>query len=363
MAGARFAGLTRSGGPFVAVLVVTGIVVALVTEFLTQSAPVPGLPEPTVAVRYGIIVARTVLDLAIVAVMGLALLSKLMGFDDPDRTEPVMERARPVAVWASWAWVGAALVSIVLLSAEVYPQAFPRRTSAVLDLLTAPLSVLQYLVTEPDLIWQYIGAVPAGKGLLVCACIGLISVLVSRSAVRRGESVPAEMRAGVAAFGVLPLPLTGHASPWKYHDLVMISMEFHIVAAAAWAGGLAACLVYLARKPLLLGAALPRFSRLATTCVLVVAVSGTLTGIAMLATAQSTVMPEAIWTTHYGQLMLVKLVCIGAIGLLALKVRVALLPRIAAGRPTAVAVWSGFELLVMAAAYGVAVVLTRSAPY
>ncbi|WP_111768020.1 copper resistance D family protein [Nakamurella deserti] len=360
----RFAGMVSSAGWFVVLLAGVAVATALIAETVTGAAALPGLPAPSVAVKYGVPVVRVLLDVSVVTTMGLALLAKFLGFDDPDRTEPVMRTARRAALWSSWTWVGSALVSLVLLSVEVYPTEFPTRTSPALDLLTAPLSFLQYLVGSPDLVLNYVVGVPAGKGLLTVAGIGLLSVWLCRVAVRRGESVPAELRAGVAAFGLLPIPLTGHATDWIYHDLMMMSMELHLIGAAAWVGGLGATIVFLARRPHLLAVALPRFSKLATYCVFIVAASGVFSGLSMLATADITVpLPDSLWTTHYGQLMIVKLVCVAVIAALAVGVRRGMLVRISDRRPTAVAVWCGFELVVMAIAYGVAVVLTRSAPY
>ena len=360
----RFAGLIRSAGWFAVVLIAVAVVTSLVAELTTGATPVPGLPSPSTAVKFGIPIFRVLLDVSVVATMGLALLAKFLGFEDPDRTEPVMVRARRVAVWTSWTWVAAAPISVVLLSAEVYPDRFPTRTSAFLDIITAPLSFLQYAVTSPELIWHYVVGVPAGKGLLVVAGIGLLSVWVGRISIRRGESVPAELRAGIAAFGLLPLPLTGHASTWVFHDLVMMSMELHLVGAASWAGGLGATILFLARRPTLLAIALPRFSRLATFGVFIVVVSGVFSGLATLATSDIAVpLPTSIWTTHYGQLLIAKLACVSLIAVVAVIVRRGMLTRIADQQPTAIAKWCGFELMVMAAAYGIAVVLTRSAPY
>ncbi len=110
--------------------------------------------------------------------------------------------------------------------------------------------------------------------------------------------------------------------------------------------------------------ALPRFSRLAGVCVFVVAASGLLSGLATLATSDLAVpLPTSLWVTSYGRLLIAKLVCIGVIGVIAVVVRRGLLVLIIDRKPTAIAVWCGFELTVMAVAYGVAVVLTRSAPY
>ncbi|MEO5833137.1 MAG: CopD family protein [Nakamurella sp.] len=360
----RFAGLIASAGWFAVLLALVAVATSLIAELATGAAAIPGLPAPSPSVKFGIPFFRVLLDISVVATMGLALLAKFLGFDDPDHTEPVMIRARRIAVWTSWSWVAAALISLVLVSAEVYPNDFPSRTSPLVDLITGPLSFLQYVVTSPDLVWNYVVAVPAGKGLLLVAGMGLLSVWLCRVSLRRGESVPAELRAGIAAFGLLPIPLTGHATDWIYHDLMMMSMELHLIGAAAWVGGLAATIIFLARRPALLAVALPRFSRLATYCVFVVAASGLFSGLSMLATAdirQS--LPESIWTTHYGQLMIAKLICVAVIAALAVGVRRGLLVRIADRKPTAVARWCGFELMVMAVAYGLAVVLTRSAPY
>lgn len=360
----RFGGFVRSAAWFAALLAAVAVATTLLAELFTGATPIPGLPSPSAAVQYGIPVVRVLLDVSVVAAMGLALLAKFLGFDHPDRTEPVMIKARRLAVRMSWSWVAFALISLVLYSAEVYPNDFPTRTSTFLDLVTAPLSFLQYAVTSPDLIWQYIVAVPAGKGLLLVAGLGLLSVWLCRISVRRGESVPAELRAGIAAFGLLPLPLTGHATDWIYHDLVMMSMELHLIGAAAWAGGLGATILFLSRRPALLAMALPRFSRLAGYCVFIVAVSGLLSGLATLATSDIEVpLPASIWSTHYGQLLIVKTVCVSLIAVIAVIVRRGMLVTIADQKPTAVAKWCGFELLVMAVAYGVAVVLTRSAPY
>jgi copper resistance protein D len=161
-------------------------------------------------------------------------------------------------------------------------------------------------------------------------------------------------------FGLLPIPLTGHASNWYWHDMAMISMELHVVAATAWTGGLAATIIFLARKPALLAVALPRFSKLATWCVFIVALTGLFNGLVELALSPITSLPESLWTTRYGVLILAKLLFIVLVAVSAVVVRYRLLPLIAAGRRTAVAVWCGWELIVLALAFGVAVVLTRA---
>jgi putative copper resistance protein D len=333
----RFAGLLSAGLRFALLLAAAALVAALVGAGISQPAVVAGITESPAVVRLGIPVFRTLVDLGAATVAGLALLSRMLGFDDPARTEPVMRRARPIAVWASLVWAISAFVSIVLLAWEIGGE-FP----------------------GPAQLWAYLSNIPAGKGLLLSGVCGLASWWLARLAVRHGEKVPAELRAGVALFGLLPLPLTGHASNWYWHDLAMVSMELHVVAATAWAGGLAAVIIFLAAKPALLAVALPRFSKLATWCVFIVALTGLFNGLIELALSPITTLPGNLVTTPYGVLLVGKMVCMGVIAATASVVRFGLLPRIAAGRRTAVAVWCGWELLVLAVAFGIAVALTRA---
>jgi putative copper resistance protein D len=185
-------------------------------------------------------------------------------------------------------------------------------------------------------------------------------VLLARLSLRHGENVPAELRAGVALFGLLPLPLTGHASNWAYHDLSMVVMELHVVTASAWAGSMGAVIVFLAASPRLLAEAMPRYSRLATWCVFVVGITGIFTGLLELALSPVTWLPGSLFSTRFGVLVLVKALLMVVVAAIAIVVRTRLLPLVAAGRRTAIVIWCGWELIVLALAFGVAVVLTRA---
>jgi len=335
--GLRFAGLFRSAVWFALFLASAAVLTAVISTGVTATAPVVGIDPPPAVVRFGIPVFRTLLDVGAIAAVGVALLARFLGFDAPERTEPVMRRARRVGVWASAVWAVGAFGSIVLLAWEIGP-GFP----------------------WPAQLWAYITNVPAGKGLLISGVCALLSIWLCRLSLRHGEKVPAELRAGIVLFGLLPLPLTGHASNWYWHDIAMISMELHVVAATAWAGGLAATMIFLARDRQLLAMALPRFSKLATWCVFIVALTGLFNGLVELALSPVTSLPENLWTTRYGVLILAKLLFTALVAVTAVVVRYRLLPLIAAGRRTAVAVWCGWELIVLALAFGVAVVLTRA---
>ncbi len=333
----RFAGVLRRGGVFVALVVAAGVVAVVVGSAITEPSVIAGL-VPGPLVRYGIPVARVLLDFGAAAAVGLALVPKLLGFDRPERTEPVLAPARRYAAWASALWTVTALASVVLLTAELAPGE----------------------VVTPAAVWRYIGSIAAGKGLMLSAVCGAISWWLSRLSVRHGEKVPAELRAGVALFGLLPLPLTGHASNWYYHDLSMVSMELHVTGSAAWAGGLAAIVLLLARHRDLLAEALPRFSKLATWCVFVVGLSGIANGLIELYLSPITTLPSSLWETRYGVLILAKALCLAAVTLIAIHVRRRIMPALATGRRAPFAAWCGWEVTVLAVAFAVAVVLTRA---
>lgn len=334
----RFAGLLTSAGWFTVLVAAAALLVNVIGTRVTEPGAVIGIASPPWIVRIGVPAVRTLLDLGAVAAAGLSLLSKLVGFDRPERTEAVIRRARRYAVWASGVWGVAALVSIVLLSVELDP------TQTV----------------TPASVWSYVTNIAAGKGLLMSAGCAALSFWLARLAVRHGEKVPAELRIGIALFGLLPLPLTGHAANWYYHDLSMVSMELHVVAATAWAGGLFALVVFLAREPVLLALALPRFSTLATWCVFTVGVTGVFNGLLELALSPITHLPGSIFSTRYGVLLLAKAFCMVVVAVIAVHVRRRVLPRVLEKRRHAVALWCGWEVITLGAAFGIAVVLTRA---
>lgn len=329
----------RAGGRAVGGLfAVCAVVAAVVASTLTAQEAVPGVPMPGPVVAVGLPVVRVLLDVAAVAVVGLSLLPRLLGFDAPERTEPVLRRVRPLAVTAAWAWAVCALLAIVFQAAELHPGRVPTL----------------------GMIASYVDTVGTGQGLLFSAACALAAAGIGLMAVRFGERVPVELRIAVALFGLLPIPVTGHAVNSVWHDPIMISMEVHVMGAAAWTGGLAATVIFLAARPDLLAVALPRFSRLATLCLLLVGLTGLVNGLATMALTPGVRLPEAIVTTDYGLLVVAKAVLTALLVPPAAHIRFRLLPAVRAGRAPAVTGWAAAEVAVMGLAYGVAVAITRA---
>ena len=311
----------------------------LVGVALTATAPVPGVAEVSEVVSVAIPIVRVLLDLSAVSTIGLALLSVLVGYDRPKLTEPVLSLARPAAVASALLWAVTALVTLVLQTAEFRPG-----TSAV---------------GFGD-IRDYVGQIGAGKALLVVAVLALAHAVLGVLALRHGERVPAEVRVGLGLFALLPLPVTGHASNWDYHDYTMISMELHVMSAVAWTGGLGAMAVLLVRNRSLLAYALPRFSKLATLCLVLTVLTGLFNAGVEILVNPTIGFWHGLFGTSYGRLVLLKMACAAAIGVLGATLRWRLMPRIMRHERTALATWASMELTVMGLAFGFAVVLTRA---
>jgi putative copper resistance protein D len=320
-------------------VVTAGLLGALIGVALTTTAPVPGVVEVSGVVSAAIPIVRVLLDLSAVATIGLALLSVLVGYDRPKLTEPIMRLARPASVAAALIWATAAVVALILQTAEYKPGSSK--------------------LTAGD-IGEYVAAVGAGKALVIVAVLALVHAGLGALALRYGEKVPAEVRVGLGLFALLPLPVTGHASNWNYHDYTMISMELHVMSAVTWTGGLGAMVVLLASNRTLLAHALPRFSKLATLCLIISAATGLFNGLIEISLNPTIGFWAAVFTTPYGRLVLLKLACTGVIALLGANVRWRLLPQIIRHNRTALAAWATLELTVMGLAFGFAVVLTRA---
>ncbi|WP_020669004.1 copper resistance D family protein [Amycolatopsis nigrescens] len=312
---------------------------ALIGVALTANAPVPGVTDVSEAVSVAIPLVRVLLDLAAMATIGLSLLSVLVGYDRPKLSEPIMAKARLAAVAGALVWAVSALVLLVLQTAEFRPQAV---TIGLGD------------------VWDYVVQVGAGKALLVVVVLALLHAGLGMLSLKHGEKVPAEVRVGLGLFALLPLPVTGHASDWNLHDYTMISMELHVMSAVAWTGGLGAMTVLLVSNRTLLAHALPRFSKLATLCLVMSAVTGLFNGLIEISLTPGIEFWSGLFGTGYGLLVIGKVLCIGAIALLGANVRWRLMPRIIRHQRTALAGWATLELSVMGLAFGFAAVLSRS---
>ncbi|TQM38222.1 putative copper resistance protein D [Pseudonocardia cypriaca] len=284
-------------------------------------------------------VNRALVDVAGVAVVGIALLEVLLPPGDR-RAAPVLARTGRAALVAAGGWLVAVLVAIVLGAAA----AFARPVTAV----------------GADELVTWTTRLGAGQGMLLVACATALVVGCTVVRVRRPGLVPPRVVLAVALFAIITPAVTGHSGAvHAYQVVAVVGVGVHVAAAAAWVGGLGAILVLVASRRGLLVAVLPRFSRLAAACIAAVAVTGVLTAAVRLPPALAHVRWEAAvqlyLATGTGQLLVAKTAALGIIGCLGWLTR----RRMAASR-VPLLLWAGYEVTLMAVALGLAAALTQT---
>ncbi|MFP5076627.1 copper resistance protein CopC [Rhizobium sp. YIM 134829] len=172
-----------------------------------------------------------------------------------------------------------------------------------LDALGAPLSDL--LTGDA---WKAGLATSFGASVIVCvaafACAGL-AMVQGPGAGGRWISLAAVLTAGLA------LSLSGHASAADPQWLMRPSVFLHVTTVAIWAGALPLLAALLRQGDAAAPAALARFSRLIPLLILLLAAAGVVLAIVQLRA------PEALVTTAYGRVFLVKLALLVPLFLLA----------------------------------------------
>jgi putative copper resistance protein D len=196
---------------------------------------------------------------------------------------------------------------------------------------------------------SFVTSVSVGQAYAGQAGIALLVAVCSARVLRRNAAAWAAVAALVAV--VLPA-FTGHAAGAGNHQVAVTSLAMHVIAAALWAGGLAALLV-LRRTDVLAGAA-ARYSRLALGCFIVVAFSGAANAWVRLGTI------DQLWRSPYGALVIGKVTALLGLGAFGAVHRTRTLRPLKEGAPGAFRRFAAGELVVFAATFGLAVALSRS---
>ncbi|HEX5325885.1 MAG TPA: CopD family protein, partial [Acetobacteraceae bacterium] len=179
--------------------------------------------------------------------------------------------------------------------------------------------------------------------------LGLLAIVLALSLARRGSGVALLLAA--AALALQPQLAHAGAIGGRLGLLLCGSEALHMLAAGAWLGGLLPLVLALATLPAEPAARVcRRFSRLAASAVIILAVTGSLQGRVLIGTE------AALFHSAYGHVALVKLalvVCAIGLGAVSRFVLLPLVPAAAtAGRrmQLAVAVETVFGLAVVLAA-------------
>ncbi len=275
--------IARIAGP--AVLLLVGFVSLLVALVVGGGADRALIADPGAVVRFGLPIARLVVDLAAAATIGgLALTT--VGLS---RSRPEWNRAIDVAAGAAGVWTVAAAVATFFTF----------------------LSVAGSRISLDEQFGQSMGVFLTGTDL---GLAWLVTVLVAAAvtvlcfAVRARGMVA--LTAGIAMIGLIPIAQQGHAAGTASHDSAVTALGLHLVGAALWVGGLVLLVLLRGvlggdRLPLVVG----RYSSIALGCFVLVAVSG-------VASAQIRVGAFSNLGSPYGVLVIVKSAALLAVGVL-----------------------------------------------
>lgn len=267
---------------------------------------------------------RLLAELSGVLVVGLCVVERL---EDPQRREAVRTRVWPLLAVTAAVWLLAELSLLVTTAAEA---------------LRRP--VLGIPAAE---VLRYAREVSGGRvGLLDGACVlGVLGASVV--AVRTGGRPPLAPVLVLAAVALLGRPLTGHL---ERSGALLLASAAHVLAAAAWCGGLVGVAVVAGAARGAWARLLPRFSMLAGWCVGVLAVSG------VLEAAYQVGGFGALTETGYGRVVLGKVAVLGVLLGLGWWARRRWVPAALAQRGTATysVRKAAIEVAVMAVALGLA---------
>jgi putative copper resistance protein D len=262
------------------VLLVTTVVVAYLLAFSAWSGRTPALLEiPLVELSFPVV--RGLTNLSSAAVIGSLVVAAAV----LPTTSAFFGRVMDVAASAAGAWSALVLVSAVLayfslagpVAWNVFPQSFA----------------------------QVLGEVGLGQAYLVTALSAAV-IAVCCFAVRSPALIATLLIAALAT--LVPLALQGHAAGAGSHSAASSGLWMHAASAAVWIGGLGVTAWLLASRIPSSGLILQRFSTIALGAYIVLALSGLASAMFRLTEVSD------LWSTTYGQLIVLKAVALIGLG-------------------------------------------------
>ncbi|MER6599082.1 cytochrome c oxidase assembly protein [Streptomyces rubiginosohelvolus] len=296
----------------------------------TESS-VPGIEGPGAVTTWGLPVVRTLADAAAVATIG-ALLMVVVLLPGGRRLGEDQLRFLNWAAASAAVWTAASAATVVFTLSDLFAQP--------LGAVLAPDVVADYVLTDPQ--GRSFALSSAAAGMIATVCLGLGTARWARVALL------------LAVAGLLPPAFTGHSSAASNHDAAVLSLALHLAGVAVWVGGLLFVLVAAFRREQQTQAAVRRFSPLAAWSLLAVGASGIVNAAVRLPS------PGDVFTSRYGLLLLAKTAALLLLGAAGWWHRKRTMPLLAAGRRRGFVRLATGELLIMAAAMGLAVGLSRT---
>ncbi|MCM4076381.1 cytochrome c oxidase assembly protein [Paractinoplanes hotanensis] len=289
----------------------------------------PGIPSPGPVTEWALPVLTMVATVLGVLTVGLSVTAAfLLPGDGRSVAAHGWVLLRRVT-WLALLWAATSAALVVLTVSDVLGVPVDRLGRS--SVLSFALSVSQ----GQSLMWQ--------AGLAIAVAVA------SRAGLSRGL---AAATAGLALGAVLPPTFTGHSAGAGNHQLAVSSLALHVVAASLWVGGLTGLLLVRCHRRF--GETAARYSRLALACFVATAISGVVNAGIRLGDW------PALWSSRYGALVLLKTVALLAVGAIGAAHRARTLPALRSGTPGVFVRLAVGELIVLAAAVGLSVALSRS---
>lgn len=322
-------------------LAAVGLVVMVVALFAGGGAPEPlpaGLHGAGTPVSWAVPVLRLLADVAAVACGGAVLAAAvLLPATDGKLGKQGLRACQDAAVVAG-VWAVASIGGLVATAAVI---------------LGLPLSHLSGHASEA-------GSLSQVRALAIAVALAAILAVVLSGCRTVATARVALVITAAALTGPL---LTGHGAIERtafWSLLATTSLVIHVFAAPAWVGGLGAVARYGRRGSEYAGV-VGRFSRLALWCAVAIGVTGLLTAEIHLGGRDDGWGLITQWfTTGYGALVFAKAAAFALLIWIGWTHRQSTLPALAANSPAAFWRLVSVELLIMTAAIGLAVALSRT---
>ncbi|GAA2984637.1 cytochrome c oxidase assembly protein [Streptosporangium longisporum] len=313
---------------------VVALVIAMIAGGAAFPRIIPGLPDQGALTRWGLPLAKLAMDVAGLLTVGTLLAAAILLPSDKGLLGgPALAYVR-AASWTALVWAGAAAATMVFSLSEA---------------LGLPVTD----VLAGDELTSFASQVSQGIALTLVVLFSVAIALFARGAITVGAAGGLLVLALVT---MLPPALTGHSSSSPNHDLATTGVAVHLIVLALWVGGLGVLCAHALRRQPHLATAAARFSALALWCFIGVGLSGLFSVMARLTS------PAELFTSTYGLLLLAKTAAFALLGVIGWWHRKRTLPLLAGGGSGTFVRFATGEIVVMFAAVGLAVALSRTAP-
>jgi cytochrome c oxidase assembly factor CtaG/putative copper export protein len=317
-----------------AVIVVVGALLALLAGLMVGGGATPLLlVDPGAAVRYGLPVAKVLVNLGAAVSLGSLLVAAFA----LSHSSPAFDKALLLSALGAGVWTVSAATTAFFTFLAVY---------------------LEPVSTGPqfgELLWLFMRETDIGRAWLITVGLaGLVTVmsLVVRSFLFVGLT-------GVVAVAALwPMAEQGHAAGAANHSVAVSSSFVHYVFAAFWLGGLViVAVIAWSEKPAPrdFATTVARYSSIALVSFIAVAASGLTNALVRVGSLEGL-------SSGYGVLVVSKVVALVGLGAFGVAYRRKLIGALAQGR-TSTSVMGrilGAELVLMGVASGLAAALART---